>query len=121
VNILEENTKIMAEAVETYALGEDVHYAVSLTVVPGANGQAAPVLIYLVSIPGLGIGERMVAQTLQGEVVVDKDIPSMVNQMMEYLKNQRSEAAQKAMETPLPQQNGHGKPLPGLIDPRQGM
>jgi hypothetical protein len=121
VNILEENTKIMAEAVETYALGEDVHYAVSMTIVPQANGQVAPVLIYLVSIPGLGIGERMVAQTMQGNIIVDEGIPSMVNQMMEYLKTSRSEAAQQAMNTPLPQQNGHGTPLPGLIDPRQGM
>jgi len=121
VNIITENEKILAEAVETYALGEDVHWAISLTLIPGQGGQPAPVLIYLVSIPGLGIGERLVAQTMSGNIIVDPDIPRMVNQMIEYLKNQRSEAAQQAMSTPLPQQNGHGTPLPGLIDPRQGM
>ena len=121
MNIIVENEKIVAEAVETYALGEDVHYAVSLTVMPGPTGQPVPVLVYVISLPGLGIGDRLVAQTMSQNVAVDPSAEHLVKDMIEQLKNSRSQQAQEAMKTPPPQQNGQGGYHPGLIDPRQGM
>jgi hypothetical protein len=121
VNIIEENEKIVAAAVETYALGEDVHYSVSLTLMPGPNGQPMPVLIYLISIPGLGIGERMVGQTLSQNIAVDPSVEHAIKDIIEQLKSTRSQQAAEAMSSPKPQSNGQGQHHPGLIDPRQGM
>lgn len=123
MNIIEENLKIMADAVEVFALGEDVHYSCFGTVVPGPTGQAQPILAIVLSIPGLGLGERLVAQTLSGNFAIDQNITNIVSDMIEQLKNQRSQQAQDAMKqgNPISQQNGQGQHHPGLIDPRQGM
>jgi len=119
VNIISENEKIVEEAVKTHALGESVHWAVTLSVVPGPNGQPTPVLLLFISIPGINLGERMVAQTMAG-VGIDPAIEHMVGDMIEQLKGARATAAATALNPSAPS-NGHGEVRPGLIDPRQGL
>ena len=123
MNIIEENEKVVREAVTTYGLGEDIHHTVFGSVIPGQNGQPQPILVIVLSIPGLGLGERLIAQTMSANFILDPQIEFMVSDMIEQLKTQRSQQAQDAMKAgdPISQQNGQGQHHPGLIDPRQGM
>jgi len=121
VNIITENEKIVEEAVRTYALGEDVHWAISMNVIPGPDGNPQPILCILVTLPGIDIGQRLQAQTLSPDMGINTAISDAVKNMIEQLKTVRSQQATDALSAPQPRLNGQGDHPPGLIDPRQGM
>lgn len=111
----------VAEAVEEHRNGEDVHYGVSLVLMPDPQGNPMPVIAIVISVPGADLGSRIAAthmdQNLQTQVVV----PGIVRQMIEQLLQARSQHMKAAL-TGSPQSNGQGPPQhpSGLIDPRQG-
>ncbi len=73
--------------------GEDVRYAVSLTVVPGAEpGTFVPVMILVVTMASVVLGERIYVNHLTDNLdLVSEDVDAFVNQAMEVMRAQRAE------------------------------
>jgi hypothetical protein len=118
VNILGAIEGQVAESVERHSQGEDVHYGVSMTLAPAPDGQSVqPILVILLTLPGLKIGERITSTTMSTGFFIDPALPDIIRQMIEGLRNERSSQAAQAMaEAPKP-----GEHIPnGMVDPKNG-
>lgn len=104
------------EAIESDPLtGEDTTYDVGLTIGPGPNGQAMPLIIVVLTVPspvlGQGISGTLMIPSMRPE---RRSIEESVRSTLEGLRAERS----KAIAQSLAQGNGHVAPGPsGLIIP----
>jgi hypothetical protein len=98
VNIIGAIEGQVAESVERYRQGDDVHYGVSMSIVPTPDQNVQPVLVILLTLPGLKIGERITSTTMSTGFFIDPALPDIIRQMIENLRNERSKQAQAAMD-----------------------
>jgi hypothetical protein len=117
-DLLQAVTEQVAEAVALHNQGEDVEYAVSLGVMPGADHQPMPVLVLALTIPSVVIGHRLSAMNVNQNLMVEPTTPEVIRQMIEQMIQARSELMKHPPEPPAHLPNGEGIPQ-GLIDPTQ--
>lgn len=120
-DIIKAITTQISEAVETHNQGEDVHYAVSMAIMPGQDGNPVPVIVVVISIPGALVGSRLTATHADANIQELPTTPDMIRQMIEQLLQARSEQMKQSLAAPSAQAAKNGHHPPGLIDPRQGM
>lgn len=118
-NIIEKITEQVEAAVEEHRQGEDVHYAVSLAVMPGPQGAVMPVIVIVISLPGGTLGERLAATHIDQNLQVQATTPGVIKQSIEALLTARTEAMKQALSNP--HANGQlPAPPAALVDPSKG-
>ena len=100
LSLVDQATQRAQEALETILAGErDWMVGVSLTVVPGAaQGQFEPLLVLVVTAPGVLLGERIAFNLLSQDLApTTEGLLGVLRNVVEAIRSQRSEMAAQVM------------------------
>lgn len=102
-NIITKVDGYFQEAIEECAQGEDVRYALSVTIGPAPDQQSLiPLLVIIVSIPGVTIGDRLNVTTLNENLEPRKDqVVAFLRETLEGLRAKRTEMIKEVIPSNL--------------------